>query len=79
MNQGALSVQGTVRNRGEVDAEQVRVTITAYGDDGTVVGVRQADLSLLSAGEAEPVSLSLVPASPAVRVEAVAWGMKTLD
>ena len=79
MSEGALAVEGTVRNRGEADAEQVQVTVTAYGDDGTVVGVRQIDVPRLASGEAEQVSLSLVPAAPALRVEAVAWGMKALD
>jgi hypothetical protein len=79
MSEGTLHVQGTVRNQGEAGAEQVRITVTAYGDDGAVVGVRQADLSQLAAGDAAPVSLSLVPAAPVLRVEAVAWGIKVLD
>jgi LysM repeat protein len=79
MSEGTLSVQGVVRNRGTIDAEQVRVTITAYGNDGTVVGIRQTELDLLSAGGQETLSLALVPAAHAAHVEAVAWGMKTVD
>jgi LysM repeat protein len=79
MKQGTLTVQGTIRNRGTTDAEQVRVTITAYGSEGTVVGIRQTELDALEAGAQEDLLLSLVPAATAVRVEAVAWGMKVPD
>jgi LysM repeat protein len=79
VSEGSLVVQCIVRNRGTADAEQVRITVTAYGDDGAVVGLRQVELEALQAGEQQDLSLSMVPNAPAVRVEAVAWGMKTLD
>jgi hypothetical protein len=77
--EGTLAVQGTVRNRGQADAEQVRITFTAYGEDDVVVGVRQTSLSRLASGKKRQISLSMVPAAPALRVDAVAWGMKALD
>jgi hypothetical protein len=73
---GTLVAQGTVRNRGQADAASVRITLTAYGADETVVGVRQLDLAPLAAGEESAFTLSLIPAAPAARVDAVAWGMK---
>jgi hypothetical protein len=79
MNEGTLIVEGMVHNWGETNAQDVRVTVTAYGDDGTVVGVRQVDLDSLAAGEKEQVTLSLIAASPVARVDAVAWGMREMD
>lgn len=69
-------VRGEVFNHGEADARQVRVTVTAYGDDGTVVGVRQVEIASLPAGERASFVASLIPAAPVARVAAVAWGMK---
>ena len=76
MNGRGFIVRGVVCNQGELKAEDVRVIVTAYGNDGQVVGVRQVDIASLPAGERQPFDLSLIPASPAVRAEAVAWGIK---
>jgi LysM repeat protein len=75
-DQGMVIVRGTVRNAGDEAATDVEVTITAYGKDGTVAGVRQTEVEALAAGEQSPFVLSLIPAAPAVRIEAVAWGLK---
>ena len=77
MDQGTLIVRGMLRNAGQVDATAIRVTGTAYGDDGMVVGVRQVDVEPLAAGERRMVTLSLIPAMPVARVEAVAWGSES--
>jgi hypothetical protein len=69
-------VRGIVYNQGEASAEDVRVTLTAYGSDGLVVGVRQIAIARLGAGQRHAFSLSLIPPMPAAHVEAVAWGMK---
>ena len=76
MRQGSYLVKGTVRNRSQDDATGIRATITAYGEDGAVVGVRQLLVDPLSAGEDRPFEVEMVPAEPAVNVVAVVWGMK---
>jgi LysM repeat protein len=74
-DQGALLIHGVVRNAGQAVAEDVEVTITAYAEDGAVASVRQLEVEPLAAGERKEFSLSLIPAAPAVRIEAVAWGL----
>ncbi len=69
------AARGEVVNYGEADARQVRVTITAYGDDGAVVGVRQVEIAHLPAGERASFAVSMIPAAPIARIVAVAWGM----
>ena len=76
MHQGSYLVEGTVRNRSQDDATGIRVTITAYGEDGTVVGVRQLLIDPLLAGEDLSFEVEMIPAEPAVAVKAAAWGMK---
>jgi LysM repeat protein len=71
----AFLAQGLVNNHGQADAEDVLVTLTAYGGDGCVVGVRQVDIGPLASGAEQPFSLSMAPAADAVEVAAVAWGM----
>ena len=71
----AFLVQGIVNNHGQADAEDVLVTLTAYGGDGRVVGVRQVDIGPLASGAEQPFSLSMAPAAAAVDVAAAAWGM----
>jgi hypothetical protein len=68
-------VQGIVRNEGEMGAKEIRITITAYGEGGTVVAVRQIPFEALAAQEERPFSVALVPAAPLASVQAVAWGM----
>ena len=79
MSERKLVVQGTVRNRGEAKATDVRVTLTAYGDDGIVVSVRQIEVEPLPAGTQQEFSLSVVPAAQVSRTQAVVWGMKEVD
>lgn len=76
MKEGTLFVSGAVRNRGQENAAGVRVIVTAYGEDETVVGVRQLDVDPVPAGVEYAFTLTIIPAAHAVRVEAVAWGMK---
>lgn len=76
MRQGSFRVEGTVRNRSQDDATGIRVTVTAYGEDGTVVGVRQILADPLLAGEDRPFEIEMIPAEPAVAVKAAVWGMK---
>lgn len=76
LGESGLDVQGVVRNWGADDATDVRVTVTAYGEDGTVVGVRQVAIDPVPSGEEGTFVLSLIPPAPVARVEAVAWGMK---
>jgi hypothetical protein len=73
---GALQVEGMLYNGDKADANEVEVTVTAYGDDGQVVGVRQVDLEPLAAGERREFSVTLIPAAPPGQVEAVVWGLK---
>jgi hypothetical protein len=76
MGGGTFAVQGSVHNQSETNAEEVELTVTAYGHEGEVVGVRQIALPSLSAGDRNPFELTLIPAAPAVAVKAVAWGLK---
>lgn len=76
--QGTLSASGEVCNPGQEDAQEVRLTVVAYGEQGPVVGVRQLEIAHLATGECQPFSLALIPAAPPARVEAVAWGLKAL-
>jgi len=76
MEGASFSVRGELVNAGEENATDVELTVTAYGTEGQVVGVRQAMLDPLPAGERRAFSLELVPVAPAVRAEAVAWGMR---
>jgi LysM repeat protein len=73
--QGALEVRGIVHNAGQADASGVEVTITGYREDNAVVGVRTLAVEPLAAGERRPFELYLIPAAPAMRLEAVAWGL----
>ncbi|MBN1640111.1 MAG: LysM peptidoglycan-binding domain-containing protein [Anaerolineae bacterium] len=73
---GQYVAQGVVHNRGEDDAASVRAVITAYGEDGAVVAVRQFDVAPLAAGEIVPFAVTLIPAAPVVRLSAAAWGSK---
>jgi hypothetical protein len=79
MDGAALSIEGIVRNQSETGATDVRVIVTAYGENGAVVGVRQLDADPVPAGEGEAFSAAIIPAAPAVRVDAVAWGMLDVD
>jgi LysM repeat protein len=76
MSQGSLEVHGVVHNPSEADAIEVEVILTAYGQANEVVGVRLAAIGDLPAGTSRPLDLAWVPAAPALRVGAVAWGMK---
>jgi hypothetical protein len=76
MEAGTLRVEGVLHNGDEADASEVEVTVTAYGGDGRVVGVRRVEVEPLAAGERRAFSLSLIPATSPARIEAVAWGMK---
>jgi murein DD-endopeptidase MepM/ murein hydrolase activator NlpD len=76
MEGASFSVRGELANAGEENATDVELTVTAYDAEGQVVGVRQAMLDPLPAGERRAFALDLVPAAPAVRAEAVAWGMR---
>jgi LysM repeat protein len=75
MDHDQYQVQGIVRNEGEAGARAVRVTIVAYAGDGTVVGVRQADLDRIAAQEQQAFAATLIPAARPASVRAVAWGM----
>jgi hypothetical protein len=79
MNGGQYVVQGVVRNQGDVGARAIRVTITAYAGDATVVAVRQLDLDPLPAQEGQAFTVTLVPAASPASVQAVAWGMVQLE
>lgn len=74
--QGTFLVEGTVFNPGQDDARDVRVALTCYGSDGSVVGVGQMDVGMLAAGEGKTFTLATIPAAPAASVQGVAWGMK---
>jgi LysM repeat protein len=74
---GQYVVQGIVHNQGDVGAEDVRVTLTLYGNADAVVGVRQIEADPLAAGEHLEISIALVPSAPVERVGAVAWGMQS--
>ena len=76
MTEGTFLAEGTVFNPSQKNARDVRVTLTCYGSDGSVVGVRQIDVGMLAAGEGKAFVLSTIPAAPAVSVQGVAWGMK---
>ncbi|MBN1579608.1 MAG: LysM peptidoglycan-binding domain-containing protein [Anaerolineae bacterium] len=74
MQDGILTVQSTIKNTGQVDAQDIQIVITCYDRDGVMVGVRRAQASpFLAAGQEESVTLSLIPLAPAARVQAVAW------
>jgi LysM repeat protein len=72
---GQYVVRGIVHNEGEVGAQDVRVTVTVYAEDDTVVAVRQIRLDTLAAGDERPFVATLLPAAPPVSLGAVAWGM----
>jgi hypothetical protein len=74
---GALQVEGVLHNGGQADANEVEVTVTAYGENGQVVGVRGAQVEPLAAGERREFSVTLIPAARPARVKAVAWGIKS--
>jgi LysM repeat protein len=76
MKPGDLVLRGAVHNQGEQDAVEVQVIVTAYGEGGEVVGVRQVALDDLAAGERLSFTADMVPAAPAVAVDAMAWAMK---
>jgi LysM repeat protein len=75
-NGGMLLIRGTMHNAGDVEATDIEITVTAYGQDGTVAGVRQKGAEALAAGQRRAFSLSLIPASPVAHIEAVAWGLE---
>jgi len=72
----SFHVRGMLVNASQENATDVELTVTAYDADGQVVGVRQVALEPLPGGERRAFALDLVPAAPAVSVEAVAWGMR---
>jgi len=72
----SLRVDGEVIDAGQENATDVELTITAYDEENQVVGVRQVALDPLAAGERRAFEVVWVPAAPAVRAEAVAWGMR---
>jgi hypothetical protein len=69
-------VRGELVNAGPENAAAVELTVTAYGAEGQVVGVRQVAVEPLGVGERRTFALDLVPAAPAARAEVVAWGMR---
>jgi LysM repeat protein len=71
-----VHVTGALSNDGQENATDVELTITAYGAQGEVVGVRQVALDPLPAGDRRPFAVDLIPVAPAVRAEGVAWGMQ---
>jgi LysM repeat protein len=75
MDGDRYQLTGTVDNWGEDDATSVRVVITAYAEDGTVVGVRQIDVPPLAAGESLSFAAELIPAAPVAGLSGAAWGM----
>jgi LysM repeat protein len=77
-DRGLLQIEGIAHNAGQDEATEVEVTLTAYREDGAVAGVRQVEVEPLKAGERKAFSLSLIPAAPVVRIEAVVWGLKPL-
>ena len=73
----AFVVRGSVYNQGQVGAQDVEVVVTAYGQDGSVVGIRRAGVvPALAAGQRQGFELPLIPAAPAVRASAAACGMR---
>lgn len=71
---GLLTVQAALKNMGQVDARDVQLVVTAFGQDGAVVGVRRAQaVPFLAAGQEERTTLTLIPLAPVARVEATAW------
>ena len=76
MDGPSFQVRGALVNAGQENATDVELTLTAYDEDGSVVGVRQTMLEPLPAGERRAFALDLVPVASAVRAEAVAWGMR---
>ena len=69
-------MSGVLHNASQAEANEVEVTVTAYGEDGQVVGVRRVEVEPLAAGERREFSVPLIPAARPTRVEAVAWGIK---
>jgi hypothetical protein len=76
MDGAIFQVRGEVVNAGQENATDVELTITAYGAGGEVVGVRQAAVEPLAVGERRTFVVPIIPAAPAVRAEAAAWGMR---
>jgi hypothetical protein len=76
MNGPSFQVRGEVVNAGQEHATDVELTITAYGVEGQVVGVRQAAVEPLAVGDRRVFQVDLIPSALAVRAEAVAWGMR---
>ena len=72
----SFRVRGEVVNGGQENATDAELTITAYGEDGQVVSVRQTAIEPLAAGDRRAFEVSLVPAAPAARAQAVVWGMR---
>ncbi len=79
VDSGQYIVQGIVRNEGEVGAREIRVTITVYAEDGTVVAVRQIPIDALAAQEQRAFTVALMPAASPASVHAVAWGMNPIE
>jgi hypothetical protein len=73
--QGTLTIAGIVRNAGQEAATDIQVTVTSYTDEGAVASVRQMAVEPLDPGEQKTFSMSLIPAAPVARIEAVAWGL----
>ena len=71
-----LYARGEAVNAGQENATSIALTITAYDAEGRVVGVRQAALEPLAAGDRRAFEVPLIPAAPAGRAAAVVWGMR---
>ena len=76
---GQYIVRGIVRNEGEAGAREIRVTVTVYAEDGTVVAVGQIAMETLAAQEQRAFTMMLVPAASPASLRAVAWGMNQIE
>jgi len=70
----ALAIRGTLSNRGDQAAAEIKITLTAYGEEGEVVAVRRVGADPLAPGESRPFEVVLIAAAPAQQVQAAAWG-----
>jgi len=72
-------VTGQLRNRGNLDAESIRLVVVAYDKDGRVLAQRQAELTvhLLKAGAATSFELELIiPKGVVDHFEVLAQGLQ---
>ena len=62
-----LAVAGVVKNVGDTTAEWITVVMTAYGDDGAVVGAGEAYIEIdeLAAGLESPFTVRVTLTAPA--------------